>query len=710
MMADFSRIRYLLKPKSIAVVGASDDAARIGGRPLRILADRGYEGDVYAVNPKYRTAQGIPCYPDIPSLPAGPELYVVALPAESAVTALEAAGRRGAKAAVVFSGGFAEIGPHGRMLQSRLRAIADEYGIALAGPNCLGMASFRTRSYATFATALETLPEIPPGDVALVAQSGGFAFNLFTESFWAGARFSHVIATGNEAGLCFADYLDYLADDAETAAVIGYLEGVFDGNRFTQALEHLRRAGKPTFLLKAGSSERGGIAVVSHTAQMSGDDAAFGAAFERHGVTRLTTIDEAVNVARALSLASPATGVGVATNSGGAAVYLSDICDRQGICLPRLSSSTKQRLAAVLPGFAGLDNPIDMTAQVINDRSLVARTIEALDADESVDLVLVFLGSMQYLSSELIETLAKCHGGLHKPLLISWCGVSETVRIAVADAGLAVCADPARALAGFGAVRAARDALGSAPGSSIGRELGTTYAELQWPDELKTRPAEGGRPVLDEWQTMQLLDQLELPTPRRGIARSSDEAVEIGAVTGYPCVLKLLDPFLPHRARVGAVRTNLESESALRAAFGDLRAKHKARLVLVAEQVPAATELLAGVLHDPTFGTRAVIGFGGIWANEVNDARTLVPPYREDYVRHALSQLRLAQRFVAAGVGLTSLSEQVAPLLRALAAVVSDSAGSVTEVECNPVLVRPEGAIIVDALAFTEVPAPGMPV
>jgi acetyltransferase len=693
------RVHAILAPASIAIVGASDDPTRIGGRPVRILQARGYAGDIFPVNPKYDRVQGLPCYPDIASLPSGVDLYIIILPAAAAVTAVEQAAEHGARAVVLFSGGFAEVGPQGKALQDQLSAIVARYGLALLGPNALGAASFVHRAFPTFATALETLPDIDPGRVALVSQSGGFAFNLFTESYWAGARFSHVISTGNEAGLTFADYLDYLADDPATDAIIGYLEGVSDGERFRASLAHLQRAGKPLFVIKSGASERGSTSVASHTAQLSGNDSAFSATFLRYGVTRLTTLDEAVDVARAWSAHAATSGITVATNSGGTAVYLADACERYGVELAPLTAKTRDLLQQALPVFAGLANPIDITAQIINDRSLLGTTLAILDRDETVTAQLLFLGSMEYLADEFVDRLLDIRESLTKPLFVSWAGVGDRTRAQAAERGLPICADPARVLRGLGLVRSAIETLRSAPASDA--ITAPPIALVPLPDTLTPRPVAGDRLALDEWQTMALLERFEVHGPRRRLVRSTDEALSAAEV-GYPCVLKLIEPLLPHRALAGAVVTGISSETELRAAYERLRREHRAEVCLVAETVPPGYELIAGVLADPTFGSRAALGPGGVWVNDAEDVQTLVPPYDDAYVAQVLSRLNLVNRIHSSGFEPDRLAADVAAILRALAGVVAAGHGWITEIECNPIVITPTGVAMLDALAFVN--------
>jgi len=695
-------LNRLFRPRSIAIIGASDNERRIGGRPLRILRQRGYPGEIYPVNPKYDTVQGVRCYRDIESLPHGIDLYLICVPAGPATDAVERAAAHGAGAAVVFAGGFAETGPDGRRLQDRLTAAARGRDVALVGPNSLGFAAIAPRTFGTFATMLETLPDLPAGNVALVSQSGGTAFNLLTEAHWSGVRFSHVIATGNEAGLTFADYVEYLAGDDATEVIIGYLEGTIDGRRLGDAFEATRRAGKPVFVIKAGASARGRDSVASHTAQISGDDDAFDALFDRYGVTRLRTMDEAVDVARAAALGSPAHGVAIASNSGGAAAYLSDAADRLGVPLVDFSDDTVQALTAVLPPFAGVRNPLDFTPQVINEPALLDKVLSIVDGEGSADLLLLYLGGMEYLAKDLLPTVAAAAKRLRVAIGLAWYGVSDEVRRRAAGDGLVVCADPARLLHGVGLLRRGRAAVTTAPGRPD-LIAATTTVDCA---SLVPRRVGGGRAAVDEAQLMELLERLDLTMPRRQVAGTVDEAVRAADEIGYPCVLKLVEPLLPHRAVAGAVRVGLADADAVRAAFDTLVREHDARRVLVAEQVDtgAGVELIAGVVADPVFGTRAVLGFGGVDANDAGDSRTLVPPYDAVSLWHALDRLRVSTRIRRIRTDTSSLAVELARVINGLAALLTAPAGPrITEAECNPVLVRPGDTVVLDALAFVEV-------
>jgi acetate---CoA ligase (ADP-forming) len=703
-MLDLNR---LFEPRSIAIVGASDNAMRIGGRPLRILQQRKFTGQIYPVNPKYATVQGLKCFATVEDLPNDIDLYLICIPADAATDVFERVARHGAGAAVVFAGGFAETGADGRHLQDRLAAAAKAYDVALVGPNSLGYASIEPKTFGTFATMLETLPDLEGGTVAIVAQSGGTAFNLLTEAHWAGAKFSHVIATGNEAGLSFADYVEYLATDDKTEVIIGYLEGTVDGRRLGKAFGAARRAGKPVFVIKAGASERGGEAVATHTAQISGRDDAFDALFDRYDVLRLRTMDDAVDVACAAALSSQCDGVAIASNSGGAAAYLSDIAERVGIPLVDFSDSTIRSLKALLPAFAGVRNPLDFTPQVINEPTLLAQVLDVIDDDLSVDLLLLYLGGMEYLSDTLLPVVAAASDRLRVPMGLSWYGVGANVRARAAGSGLVAVGDPARLLHGLGLLRQGRQAIAAAANRTMESSSAKASTPPAPPPDLAfaPQPVGDGRSAVDEAQLMAVLERMALKVPHRKVATTAEAASEAADALGYPCVLKLVDPLLPHRAVVGAVKVGLANAESVRDAFDTMAREHGAKAVLVSEQVEAAggVELIAGVMADPVFGTRAVLGSGGVDANDAEDALALVPPYDVESVERAIIRLRASTAIRRIGADVGAVAVELARLIDGLAALVAIGGGThITEIECNPVLVRAKEVVLLDALAFVD--------
>ena len=292
-------IRALLHPQSIAVIGASSDFNKINGRTFKALVDKGYAGRILPVNPKYQTLLDRPCYPDIASIPGSVDLAVVAVPARHVPDTLRELGRKGVKAAVVFSSGFSEVGGDGIRLEAELKQAIRESGVRMLGPNCLGFMNVGQNIYATFSPVIKTGRAVR-GPIALVSQSGAFGAYAYSLARGRGVGLSHWITTGNEAGLGVSDCIEWLIQDEHTRVIMVYIEGVREGERFKRALAGARAAGKLVVAVKVGRSELGAQAAASHTASLAGDDAAYEALFRQYGVWRAHGIDEFFQVAHAL--------------------------------------------------------------------------------------------------------------------------------------------------------------------------------------------------------------------------------------------------------------------------------------------------------------------------------------------------------------------------------------------------------------------------
>lgn len=692
-----SDLDALFRPRSIAVVGASDDPHRIGGMPLQYLKATGYAGDVFGVNPRYDRTQDRPCVPAIVDLPPGVDTFILAIPAAGVPDALTQIGERGGRSAIVFSGGYAETGEEGQALQQALADTAARYRLPVLGPNCLGMVSFHDGAAATFSSSISNIIGDEPGPVAIVSQSGGFAANLAVEAAANGARFSYMLATGNEAVVDLGDALTYLATDDRTSAVVGYLEGVRDGDSLSHGLHRLRQAGKPVCLLKVGGSTRGAAAVAGHTALMSGTDDAIDACFRRYGVERARTFDDLVDFsARSTVQASERRDrtLAVATISGGTAVYILDACEDLGVELADLEPDTAAALTELLPDFARVGNPVDLTAQVINDASLLVGSLEVLFADPGIDDVLLFLGGQEARADQIVRTLSELPAAAEGRLTLAWLGVKEGRREQARRAGIRTYADPVRFLRTRARLTRQPSAaptptpeVAGGPADSGSQARYDQLAESNFVDTA------GGPPQLDEWEGMQLLRRWGIPTP--AVWRwDLDQDPTPPADLRYPLVVKILRPHLAHRSKRGGVLLGIDSPAALQRAATDLRERLDATQLLLAHQVPAGTEMILGVLRDPMFGVRAVAGEGGIWANEIADYTTLIAPLDHDYVIHELGRLRLGRQLEHTHPGATA---GLAQILRKLSnALVAEP--NLAELECNPVVIGPEGLIAVDCL------------
>ena len=692
--------------ESVVIVGASDDPRRIGGVPIFLLRKYGFEGKIYGLNPKRDTVQGVPCFAEPAQIPGEVDVAIFCVAAEKVRELLPGLKRKGLKGAVIFSSGFSETGESGRALQRWLTEYARENRIAVLGPNCLGQMSFAMRRPLTFSNPFVALPASPPGPVALLSQSGAVATNIWADAVHAGARFSHVIMTGNEADLGVPDFLEYLADDRGTEAVIGYIEALSDGPRFCAAAAKLRSRGKPLVLIKVGRSPAGQDAVSSHTGQLCSDDSGYQAAFDRYGIVRASSLEELEDYARIFAIGAMQPKVTIVTTSGGAGVYATDLCTELGIAMSVLSPETEAGLAQIVPAYGRVRNPVDLTAHVVNDVSILKTSLRLM-LDDPETGVLLFLLSGKGLpeqASEVISVLTSIQEATSKKIVLCWLGVPEEVRRQGREAGLVVYRDPARFLRPLKRYFEAEEM----PPAPMTAEAPTALPDPAEPRSALDRAWVRARlervgnaaPVLGERDCMELLERSGIDCPRRWHARSDEEIRRIGGQVPYPCVMKIVEPVIAHKSDAGGVVTGIASAAELIAAWERMVGRLGAREVLVAEQIEKGVEVLVGCMRDETFGVRLTLGAGGVWTNFLRDAVTLIPPFDEAYLRASLEKLAIWAPIAGARGQEKLAADALVAAVSKIAALGAALCEEVREFECNPVIVTRTRAVAVDAIGF----------
>ena len=375
----------LLRPESVAVIGASNDPTRIGGRPIRYLREAGFAGQVYPVNPRHQEVQGLPAFPHISDVPGAVDLAIVAVPAPSVVDTVEACAARGVRVAVIYSAGFAEMGAEGRRLQRRLGAIAAETGLRIVGPNCLGVYNSELGFFATFSTTLEDgFPA--PGGVALVSQSGAYGSHLSLLARKRNIDVRYWVTTGNEADVSVPEVLGWLAEQDDVSVIMAHAEGITDRDALVHALATARARRKPVVFQKVGVTDVGAKAVQSHTASLAGADPVYEAAFRQFGAYRARDTDEMLDIAYAASFGvfPKSPRVALVSISGGVGVQMADAAVGFGLDVAPLSESAQQRLKAALP-YASPRNPVDITAQAFNRVELIGDNLGIVFEEEQHD-------------------------------------------------------------------------------------------------------------------------------------------------------------------------------------------------------------------------------------------------------------------------------------------------------------------------------------
>lgn len=687
------------RARSIAVIGASSEITKIGGRPVHLLRKHGYAGAIYPINPKGGDIQGLTAYARLADTPTAPELAIVAVPASHALQAVRDCAARGVQAVVLLSSGFAEASADGAALQAEITQVARSHRMRLLGPNCLGTVGVAERTIGSFSVALEDyMPEA--GAVGIVSQSGNIGSYTLQLLVQRGVGISRMVTLGNEADVDLADGIVALARDPGTRVILCCMETCRDGDRLRQALDLAREHHTPVIVLKIGATELGQAAAASHTGALAGSDAVIDAVFRRHGALRVRSHEDLIDLGQAVAQLLPdrlpsGPEVTPIAASGGFCIMMADAMSAAGLTLPPLDAATQERIRKALP-TASTHNPVDASAQISSKPETLLEVLSALQEAPGAGVTVLFQ-SLGLYSSRLrgiyLAALAQLRQRYpHKALVIISRGPDDAVREIRA---LGIPVFPSIDAAARGLTDLARlSALLSAP---EGQTHGT----------VEPGPALPASAFQNEYGAKQVLAQAGFPIPGEQQVHTADEAAAAAQVMGYPVVLKIVSEDLPHKTEVGGVALNLADEQAVRSAHARIlgnvaeRAPH-ARIdgILVAPMLRGGTELIAGISRDPVFGPVVMVGMGGIYAEVLRDVAVQVAPVTE---AEALAMIRSLRLFpLLDGVrGQPVLDQQAAARLVAqLSEFAYRHRDQVAEIDLNPVLVRPhgEGAAVLDAL------------
>jgi len=694
----FRDLSPLLNPRAIAVVGASERQGSAGSLVLRNLHHLEYEGAVYAVHPKHKEVLGFPCYPDLKSLPGPVDSVAVLLGAEKALPILEAAVDAGVRAAWVLASGFAEAGPEGKARQADLARFAEETGLMVCGPNCIGVANLVDRA-ATYSVALS--PATQPGGVSAVVQSGAICLGLANAARFG---FRYLISSGNEAVLDSADYIGYLASDPHTRVIVAFLEGIRSPRKFVAAAQAAAEASKPILLVKVGRSEVARRTVQAHTGSLAGSDAVIDAIFRRLGVVRLDSLDELVEAAELfLTCPLPAgEGVGLLSLSGGQIGLVADLAQDLGLEFPAFSEEAQQALAEILPPYSTIANPLDAWGSGDLEKSYPA-CVAVVSREEKIHLLAVARDTPpQVASREVEQSLSVAEAAVQ--------AAQETGRPVLMFSNLS---------AGFHPEVGSRLAEGGVPYLQGTRETlraiqtfvryaGFCHrvdepptAGCSSPTDLPDwrRKLQRMQGALSEVEGRRLLAAYGIPGPREVVATTEEEAVEAAGRIGYPVVLKILSSHVQHKTEIGGVRVGLRDEVAVATAFHevmDVTRRHhpQARLegALIQEMIPSdAVEVILGALQDPDFGPVVVFGSGGVLVELLEDSTLRLPPLSREEALEMIHETRGARLLQSFRGRPPADIEALADALVRLSQLAADLGDIITALDINPLMVLPRG-------------------
>jgi acyl-CoA synthetase (NDP forming) len=688
-------LEALLKPRSIAVIGASDNPKRIGGVPVDLLKRAGF-AKLYPVNPKNETIQGLKAYADIESVPEKVDLVIIALSAGLTLEMLERCHALGIEAAMVFAAGYAETNePEGIAKQESLVTFALRTGMKVAGPNAMGNANFTDAIFTTFGQSFQ--PGEPAGNTALVTQSGNMCATVFRIARRAGVTFSHVINTGNEANVELSDYLDYLADDPATSSALCYIEELRNGPKFLAAAAKFRAAGKFLAAFKVGASEKGAEAARSHTAALAGDSAAYDAAFASAGVARASELSGLADLAYLHTLGDRVGGgnCAILSISGAAGAILADALAVGGSPVPTLPDDVQQGLAEQIPGHAMVSNPIDMTGNIVNANDFVSECIRLALSPDDIDMLLLYTpGSFLTNAFEQVEKAAAEND--KAIIVIDTFATADREHLAAHNIGYFDDFDrAARAICTYGKWKKADRDIPAPPASVA-----------HWPEF----PA--GCKALSETESKEALAAFGVPVVQDALVQDREDVREAADFVGYPLVAKLVSPDVAHKTEHGLIRLGLADSGEATEAFDALMETAQAmgvhiEGVTLEPMLSGGVEILAGATRDPVFGWMLTVGLGGVWTELMKDAAHALLPVDAagaEAMLRSLKGFNLLDGFRGAPKADVTAAAQA---IEALGHAVFAGGDALREVEINPLLVLPEGqgAIAVDALVLLDTEA-----
>jgi acyl-CoA synthetase (NDP forming) len=683
----------LFRPRSVAILGASDDATRISGRPVRYLIEGGFKGGIYPVNPNRETVQGLKAYKTLADVPEVPDVALLAVPAALTEQAVRECVERGVKGAVIFSAGYAESGEDGLAIQDRITAIARAGGLRLLGPNCLGIFNPQIGFFGTFTQSLDK--EMPgPGPLGIISQSGAYGSHIAYLARKRGIGINYWITTGNEADVDVAESLEWMAGQPDIKVIMAYVEGVRDGERFRRALELARANRKPIVMMKVGRSEIGARAASSHTASLAGSDAIYDALFRQYGVHRATTTEEQIDVAYACARGIFPQGnkLGVVTLSGGAGVLISDSAERNGLDVAPMPEAAQTILKELLP-FATVVNPVDTTAQALNDMNLLAKNIEVILDQGGYDMLIGFFSTLpmtRTLSGPLRNAIAKgCEKFPDRLIAMSMIGDAEAVA-AYEASGFLVFEDSDRAVAALAALAnfaQAFDRAGTAKSVAAATPIGGT--------------------ALSERAAKQLLAKAGIPFLDERIATDAGSAGSAADAIGFPVVLKIVSPDIEHKTEIGGVLVGVADRAGVEQGFATLMQRAAAHRpdatiegVLVAPMAKKGVEVIVGVSRDPVFGPAVMFGLGGVHVEVLKDVIFRLAPFDRAEAVRMIDEIR--GRVLLAGVRGAAPSDvdALADLLVNISEFAAAHRDDIETIDLNPVLAWPkgEGVVALDAL------------
>jgi acetyltransferase len=694
----------IFNPKSVAVVGASDEEGSVGYALMKNFIESGFEGKVYPVNIRKKEILGFKAYQTVEQIPEPVDLAVIATPAKTVPEVVEQCGKAGIKGIIIVSAGFKEIGPEGKALEDKILEIKKKYnGLRIVGPNCLGIIRPSINLNATFITAMPKT-----GNIAFISQSGALGSAILDWAIHENIGFSNFVSVGSMIDVDFGDLIDYFGTDPKTRSILMYIEGITNARKFMSAARHFART-KPIIVVKAGKYGESAKAAASHTGALTGEDDVYDAAFKRAGIVRVEEIADLFNCAEVLGMQPLPKGPNLAiiTNAGGPGVMATDALIARGGKLARLSQKTMDFLNSLLPHYWSRGNPIDILGDANAER--YKAVVEACLNDENIDGILVIYTAQAVAEPiEIAKSIVGvCKSGRYrsKTILTSFMGrgvVEEANRVFIENS-IPTYSTPEQAVKTYMYMHQYKrnlELLYETP-----EELPVDVASPARPILMLMRNAVmEGRELLTEAEAKKILEYYNFPAAKTLVAKTADEAVALASQIGYPVVLKILSPQIVHKSDAGGVVLDINCESEVREAFDHIiqRAKeynpHAEILGVTVQQMikKRGYEIIIGAKKDPIFGPVILFGMGGIGVELFKDFAVGLPPLNQTLARRIMEETKVYQLLK----GYRNLPPANLKLLEEILVRFSQllvDFPQLKEVDINPLIVDEKEAFVLDA-------------
>ncbi len=692
----------LFSPRSIAIIGASQDLVRISGQPIRALKAAGFKGAIHLVNPKYPSLHGQPCFPTAAAIGKPVDLAIVAVPAAGVSEAIRDCGRAGIRFAIVLTAGFREAGGAGVALEAELKLVALQSDVRVIGPNCQGMVAVPARVWACFGSISEEI-DLKQGEVSCVFQSGGFGYAIVNLAELQGVGFRTCISSGNETDMTSPEILEAFLDDPGTKIAFAVMEGTPDARRLLDVGRKALATGKPVLIWKSANTEAGAKAAASHTANMTGRADLFRAAFRQSGLIEVDDVEPIVDIAKLVAQGRRAKGrrIGALSISGGSGIVFADRCVREGLELPPFSPKTVAALKKIIPAFGSSENPADVTAGVFNDMSLLTKTLDIVLEDDGIDQLTIMLASIPGLPAErAAEAIAAAAAKTDKPVHVAWSGrrsKSEAAYRILEAAEVPVIPTPVR-LAQAAAILARFEADRA--------RLGSRKAPVVAARKAYELPP--GAVTLSEAESKAVLAAHGIAVTREATVGAGESYIGKLARLSPPFAVKVLSRDIAHKSDVGGVKLGVRDVIGVEAAAIEVitnarRAKPDAKIdgVLVSEMA-SGLEVLIGVINDPAFGPTVALGLGGVLTEVLRDVTYRIAPFGLEDARDMIAELKGARLFAGYRGQPAADTGALARMLVDVSAMAMALKDRLAEMDINPVFVGPKGCVAADALVVLK--------